>query len=536
MTATFDPQAGQAAAPTTRGVDSEAYDGDDPQGTGAPEAAALPGQPKLSRSRWWREVGWRHAVGVVAVLWALFPILFIVSAALNPIGSVASTSLIPTDASLDKLRGPVQRPVAALHPLGRQHPGRLRRGDAGAGPGQRVGRLRLQPAALLGAPGRAAHAAAHPDVPPVPRGDGAVPAVHRAGRGGPRDRAEHDRRVHAGADRLRTGRRCGSSRASSTRCRGRWTEAATVDGASHSRIFFRILLPLVRPILAVTGLLAFVSVISEFILGSIFLRSADSKTLAVGLFGLIDADRSGNLGVFAAGALLTAIPVVLLFQYLQRYIVGGLTAGGREGMTADLRDPHHDGSAAYVDDGGGTAGPGDVVRLRLRVPPGPGGPGGGDVGAPAPPARRGAGVRAGPRDVVRPGRHRLTRSRCRCTTRPRVTGWLVAGPAGAYRWVCQDGVHDRDVSDAHDFRPVHGGPRARTGCWTASSTRSSPTALPARTRRRRGRTGPLPAGLEGRRRRPRRTRRRAPALRRGPRRAGRPARPRAGPSARRCCT
>jgi arabinogalactan oligomer/maltooligosaccharide transport system permease protein len=48
----------------------------------------------------------------------------------------------------------------------------------------------------------------------------------------------------------------------------------------------------------------------------------------VGLYGLIDADRSNNLGVFAAGALLTAVPVIVLFLFLQRYIVGGITAGG----------------------------------------------------------------------------------------------------------------------------------------------------------------------------------------------------------------
>jgi len=71
--------------------------------------------------------------------------------------------------------------------------------------------------------------------------------------------------------------------------------------------------------------------VNEIILASIFLTSADSKTLSVGLYGIIEGDRSNNLGVFAAGALLTALPVVLLFQFLQRYIVGGLTAGGVKG-------------------------------------------------------------------------------------------------------------------------------------------------------------------------------------------------------------
>ena len=71
--------------------------------------------------------------------------------------------------------------------------------------------------------------------------------------------------------------------------------------------------------------------IGEFLLASIFLTDNNKKTLATGLYGLIDGDRSNNLGVFAAGALMTAIPVILLFLYLQRFIVGGITAGGVKG-------------------------------------------------------------------------------------------------------------------------------------------------------------------------------------------------------------
>ncbi len=60
---------------------------------------------------------------------------------------------------------------------------------------------------------------------------------------------------------------------------------------------------------------------------TVFLTDARARTLAVGLYGIIASDRSNNRGVFAAGALMTALPVVLLFQLLQRSIVGGLMAG-----------------------------------------------------------------------------------------------------------------------------------------------------------------------------------------------------------------
>jgi arabinogalactan oligomer/maltooligosaccharide transport system permease protein len=108
-------------------------------------------------------------------------------------------------------------------------------------------------------------------------------------------------------------------------------ESATVDGASHPQVFFRILLPLVAPILAVAGLLAFIGTINEFLIANVFLTDGAAKTLSVGLYGLVAEQRDDNFGLFCAGTLLTAIPTVLVFQLLQRYIVDGLTAGAVKG-------------------------------------------------------------------------------------------------------------------------------------------------------------------------------------------------------------
>ncbi|MEV4722427.1 sugar ABC transporter permease [Micromonospora humida] len=108
-------------------------------------------------------------------------------------------------------------------------------------------------------------------------------------------------------------------------------ESATMDGASHAQVFFRIMLPLVAPILAVTALLSFIGTINEFMIANVFLTDTGSKTLAVGMFGLVAGERNNNFGIFAAGTLLTAIPTVLVFQLLQRYIVSGLTAGAVKG-------------------------------------------------------------------------------------------------------------------------------------------------------------------------------------------------------------
>ncbi|MEV0395833.1 sugar ABC transporter permease [Polymorphospora rubra] len=108
-------------------------------------------------------------------------------------------------------------------------------------------------------------------------------------------------------------------------------ESATMDGASHTQVFFRIMLPLVAPILAVTGLLAFIGTINEFLIANVFLTSPESKTLSVGMWGLVAGERNNNFGIFCAGTLLTAVPTVLVFQFLQRYIVSGLTAGAVKG-------------------------------------------------------------------------------------------------------------------------------------------------------------------------------------------------------------
>ena len=108
-------------------------------------------------------------------------------------------------------------------------------------------------------------------------------------------------------------------------------EAATIDGAGHAQIFFGIILRLSAPILAVIALLSFIGTSSDFVLASIILTQPETQTLAVGLYQYV-ADRfSQNWTVFAAGAVLAAIPVIVLFIFLQRFIVSGLTGGAVKG-------------------------------------------------------------------------------------------------------------------------------------------------------------------------------------------------------------
>ncbi|WP_231492070.1 sugar ABC transporter permease [Microbulbifer sp. HZ11] len=107
-------------------------------------------------------------------------------------------------------------------------------------------------------------------------------------------------------------------------------ESALLDGASHWTIFTRIILPLARPAIAVTGLFAFMTAWNEFILASIFMDDESLYTVPVGLRFFV-SDYASEWGYFAAGSILVSLPVMLLFLSLQRFLVSGLAAGAVKG-------------------------------------------------------------------------------------------------------------------------------------------------------------------------------------------------------------
>jgi arabinogalactan oligomer/maltooligosaccharide transport system permease protein len=107
-------------------------------------------------------------------------------------------------------------------------------------------------------------------------------------------------------------------------------EAARVDGASAWTCFFKIVLPLARPGIAITALFSFMTSWNEFILASTFMTDEHRYTLPVLIQSSV-GQYSANWGIFAAGAVVTSIPVMVLFYGLQKYLVGGLTAGSVKG-------------------------------------------------------------------------------------------------------------------------------------------------------------------------------------------------------------
>ncbi len=272
-------------------------------------------------------VWWRHLLAVVAIVWALFPIVFIVSAAINPSGTLNTAELLPTRMSwsnFDALFNDPARPytswyrnsmiVAGVGSLASVFLGacaayafsRLRF------TGRRPGLLALLLFQMF--PALLAFVALYITFDKI--GD-VLPAI--------------------GLNSVYGLMLCylgGAMGANVWLLKGYFDtvpreldEAAKVDGASHARIFFTMTLRLVMPILVTVFMLSFVGLFSEFLLASIFLRDVDQQTLGVGLWAMQKADKNRYFGQFCAGAVLASLPVVLLYLSFQRQLISGLTQG-----------------------------------------------------------------------------------------------------------------------------------------------------------------------------------------------------------------
>jgi len=107
-------------------------------------------------------------------------------------------------------------------------------------------------------------------------------------------------------------------------------EAAMVDGASRVGAFMRLVFPLVAPGLIATGIFGFIQAWNEFIIAYVLLSSSSKQTLTIWLASFT-TQHGTDWGGLMAGATLTGLPVVILFLFVQRHIVGGLTAGAVKG-------------------------------------------------------------------------------------------------------------------------------------------------------------------------------------------------------------
>jgi arabinogalactan oligomer/maltooligosaccharide transport system permease protein len=290
-----------------------------------PEAPAFE-YNKPSMGKVFRTTGWRHVVAWVALVFALFPVMWVISAAFTD-GNLSSQSLIPTDPTLDNFRALMSDPghppfwswfrnsmfigvttsvlTVVMAALASFAFSRLRF------KGRRPGLLSLLLIQMF--PNLLAVVALFLFMTRI---KGLFPAI---GLGS-----------SWGLIFIYLGGALGVNtyliKGFFDTIPGTLDEAAKIDGCTHFQIFYKIILPLATPVLAVIGLLSFITTQAEFLVASVMLGE-DNKTLAVGLSGYVRAGFDNRWGPFAAGSLIGAIPVVLLFLFLQRFIVSGLTSG-----------------------------------------------------------------------------------------------------------------------------------------------------------------------------------------------------------------
>lgn len=108
-------------------------------------------------------------------------------------------------------------------------------------------------------------------------------------------------------------------------------EAAKIDGATNFQVFRKIILPLSKPMITYMALTLFVGPWVDFIFAKLVLRTKENWTLAVGLWDLVNSHQNSNFTMFAAAAVLIALPITILFVFLQRLLVDGMTAGASKG-------------------------------------------------------------------------------------------------------------------------------------------------------------------------------------------------------------
>lgn len=112
---------------------------------------------------------------------------------------------------------------------------------------------------------------------------------------------------------------------------GEIDEAAYIDGCTYLKTFTKIVLPLSKPIITYCAVSQFMMPWMDYILPNMLLSSDENRTLAVGLYSMISGKENSNFTMFAAGAVLIAVPITILFMFFQKYLVQGIAAGANKG-------------------------------------------------------------------------------------------------------------------------------------------------------------------------------------------------------------
>ena len=281
--------------------------------------------------KWFKEYGWRHLVGIVFVLFAIYPILFVITNSFADFANLANSKLIPDNFTLKhykKLSGD------SLVPYFRWLYNTYKVAIVASIFNVLLGTLAAYAFSRLQFKGRRASLLTLVIVQMFPAFLAFV-AIYLLffqisdilpfmGLG-----------THLGLILVYLG---GSIGFNSWLIKGfmdtispSLDEAAKVDGASDFQIFTKVIAPLARPILVVIFVITFIGIYSDYILAAIFLKDKNLWTVAVGIKTVFVDDFNADWGVIAASSVLAAAPIATLFIFFQKQITGGLTAGSVKG-------------------------------------------------------------------------------------------------------------------------------------------------------------------------------------------------------------
>jgi ABC-type maltose transport system permease subunit len=298
---------------------------------------------KLPPRRWLREIGWRHLILILAVLFSLFPIMYVLGASINTVDNLSESGLnpIPANTTWDNFREVIKGEVSIpgqtdvirapfltwlgntwkvaliasffnlfLASLAAFAFSRLRFR------GRRVGLLTLLLVQVF--PTFLTFIALFLILQQL--GD-VLPSIGL--------------NTHPGLILVYLGGAIGFNafliKGFMDSIPASLDESAVVDGASQWQVFWRIVLPLTRPVLAVIFIITFINLYAEFILANTLLTSTDQYTYAVGLRLFVQSQYAAKWGLLAAAAFIGAFPVVVLILVLQKQIIGGLVQGAVKG-------------------------------------------------------------------------------------------------------------------------------------------------------------------------------------------------------------
>lgn len=297
----------------------------------APLATFAPStsRTRLSRAKFWfRRTGWRHVVGIVLLFWGLFPLVYVVSTSFNTSGTLAGSNRLFRSFTLDNYRGLFNDPTL---PYARWWINTLIVGIICSAGITFLSAIAAYAFSRMRFKGRRLGLQTVVIMQMFPQFLAVIALfLLMDSFGGYIPFFGID--TLAGLVLVYLG---GALGVNTYLMYGYFNtipksldEAAKLDGASHARVFFTIILPLVRPILVVVGVLSFIGVTGDFIIASVMLKSPENQTVAVGAVRLVSGERRNQVwGVFTASAVLAAVPLMVLWLRSQKHIVTGLSSG-----------------------------------------------------------------------------------------------------------------------------------------------------------------------------------------------------------------